>query len=657
MKYSDIINNIKIISNTNSTDYTPTSDNDLTTKKFVDKELIKKVDKIDGKSLVQNSEIARLAKLNNYDDTEVRNLITTKADTSTIPTKVSQLTNDSGYLTTVPDTYATQSYVIDAINKAQLDGSQSEIDLNAYALKSDVELKAYRTELHDHTNKSLLDNLTIEDFKAVQELTESLNGPKNLYNPDTVNVGTYLNSSGGLYDNPAYNTTDYIPIIPGQTLYFYASRNIDIQVGARFIAFYDSNRKHIPEFYINDGMNSTKSVTATQENVAYIRATFMVAGEKLGYIENVYPGVELKYGEQLSNSSIWGKPNKVDVFLPDDIYCAVGRTIEIYNNQVCLQADKLHINWDCNYGHAMKRKFSITGTSALAGNSIPLTLEIYDDYMELLYTQTSNIHIVSNIITEAKTCVPIGDSWTNKKPWMLEVINLSNDKISFVGKFSYTGKDADGNYRTCSHEGRSGFSAYDYDRAAPYTFGGADETTAHAFYNPDTARFDWNYYVTNTLSGTQPDMVMLQMGINGIKTDNTSMVEHEVNMINYIRQDNADIPIFICIPAYKGNQDGLGVQTSNDGFASNKGCYDYCERQKVMDYVTRLYKACKDMVGVYFIPQTICFDSEYNYGSVETAVNPRANITEKLPVEAVHPQDYGYYQMADIVYSTFCAVI
>lgn len=657
MKYSDIINNIKIISNTNSTDYTPTSDNDLTTKKFVDKELIKKVDKIDGKSLVQNSEIARLAKLNNYDDTEVRNLITTKADTSTIPTKVSQLTNDSGYLTTVPDTYATQSYVIDAINKAQLDGSQSEIDLNAYALKSDVELKAYRTELHDHTNKSLLDNLTIEDFKAVQELTESLNGPKNLYNPDTVNVGTYLNSSGGLYDNTAYNTTDYIPIVPGQTLYFYASRDIEIQVGARFVAFYDSERKHISELYINDGMSSTYSATASQENVAYIRATFMVNNEKLGYIENVNPGVELKYGEQLSSSNIWGKPNKIDVFLPDDIYCAVGRTIEIYNNQVCLQADKLHINWVCDYGHAMKRKFSITGTSALAGNSIPLTLEIYDDYMELLFTQTTDIHIVSNVLSENKTCVPIGDSWTNQKPWMPEVINLSNDKISFVGKFAYTGNDADGNSRTCGHEGRSGFSAYGYDTASSYTFAGADETQYHAFWNPTTSRFDWNYYVENILGGIQPDTVILQMGINGIVFNNTSMVSHEVNIINHIRQDNADIPIFICIPAYKGNQDGLGVQTSNDGFASNKGCYDYGERQKVMDYVTKLYKSCKDMVGVYFIPQTICFDSEYNYGSVDYPVNPRATITEKLPVEAVHPQDYGYFQMADIVYSTICANI
>ena len=61
------------------------------------------------------------------------------------------------------------------------------------------------------------------------------------------------------------------------------------------------------------------------------------------------------------------------------------------------------------------------------------------------------------------------------------------------------------------------------------------------------------------------------------------------------------------------------------------------------------------MVGVYFIPLNICFDSEYNYGAQEVPVNPRAtSIIEKIPMEAVHPQDYGYYQMADIVYSVMC---
>ena len=401
-------------------------------------------------------------------------------------------------------------------------------------------------------------------------------------------------------------------------------------------------------------MPNVNKATNTYENGAYIRVTAPHSGWGLGYVENVYPGVDIKYGE-IPESKLWEKPQKIDVFLPNDIYCAVDTTIELYNNQVCLQADKLHLNWCCDYGHAMKRKFSFEGTSALAGQIIPVTLEIYNDYNVLKYTKTIQIHVVAATITNPLTCVPIGDSWTNQKPWPGEVINLSGEKISFVGKFNTTVKDANGNWREYNHEGRSGFSAYNYDGDHAYTFGNAGEDTHHAFYNPTTARFDWNNYVNTVLGGTQPGAVILQMGINGIAADNTGMVGHEVNMINLIRQDNADIPIFVTLPAYKGNQDGLGVQESSDGHAYHRGVYDYLEKQKVMNYCSLLYEACKDMVGVYFIPLNICFDSEYNYGAQEVPVNPRAtSIIEKIPMEAVHPQDYGYYQMADIVYSVMC---
>lgn len=46
-----------------------------------------KVDKVEGKSLISDSEIARLATLTNYDDTEVKNLIATKADSANVYTK------------------------------------------------------------------------------------------------------------------------------------------------------------------------------------------------------------------------------------------------------------------------------------------------------------------------------------------------------------------------------------------------------------------------------------------------------------------------------------------------------------------------------------------------------------------------------------------
>ena len=70
--------------------------------------------------------------------------IANKADKGDIPTTMSQLINDSGFLTAIPDEYITnneliakeyvdKSYVDNAIDNAQID-----IDLSAYALKKDI---------------------------------------------------------------------------------------------------------------------------------------------------------------------------------------------------------------------------------------------------------------------------------------------------------------------------------------------------------------------------------------------------------------------------------------------------------------------------------------------------------------------------------------
>lgn len=72
-------------------------------------ELNNKVDKVSGKSLVDDTEISRLKNVTNYDDTEIKNILDTKANTSAIPTKVSQLENDKNYLTSVPSEYVTET--------------------------------------------------------------------------------------------------------------------------------------------------------------------------------------------------------------------------------------------------------------------------------------------------------------------------------------------------------------------------------------------------------------------------------------------------------------------------------------------------------------------------------------------------------------------
>ena len=93
-------------------------------------DLNNKVDKVVGKSLISDSEIERLANITNYDDTEIKNILNNKADTSAIPTKVSQLTNDAGYLTE----------------------------------HQDISNLATKNELHFHDNKGVLDSITQENI-------------------------------------------------------------------------------------------------------------------------------------------------------------------------------------------------------------------------------------------------------------------------------------------------------------------------------------------------------------------------------------------------------------------------------------------------------------------------------------------------------------
>ena len=142
-----------------------------------------KVDKIKGKSLISDDEIKRLSTLKNYDDTniylqlndiesEINELkegninidltnYVTKSELSesvfsgnyndltnkpTIPTKVSELTNDEGYLTSIPDEYAKISDLDDYINNS---GGSSHSHTNMAVLS------AITSEMTTKWNKSI----------------------------------------------------------------------------------------------------------------------------------------------------------------------------------------------------------------------------------------------------------------------------------------------------------------------------------------------------------------------------------------------------------------------------------------------------------------------------------------------------------------------
>ena len=99
-----------------------------------------KVNAVSGKSLVSDTEIARLANVDNYNDSEIRGLI---------PTKVSQLINDRNYLNSVPSEYVTETelnnkgYATTAEVDQKIAGAVTggTVDLSGYALKTDIPTK------------------------------------------------------------------------------------------------------------------------------------------------------------------------------------------------------------------------------------------------------------------------------------------------------------------------------------------------------------------------------------------------------------------------------------------------------------------------------------------------------------------------------------
>ena len=136
--------------------------NDLATKEYVE-DAINNAQLGGGNTQVDLSTYAKKTDLHSHSNKTILDSITTskinewdsKSDFSgnyndltnkpTIPTKVSELTNDENYLTTVPSEYITET----------------ELNSKGYLTQhQDISHKADKTELHSHSNKSVLDGIT-----------------------------------------------------------------------------------------------------------------------------------------------------------------------------------------------------------------------------------------------------------------------------------------------------------------------------------------------------------------------------------------------------------------------------------------------------------------------------------------------------------------
>lgn len=478
----------------------------------------------------------------------------------------------------------------------------------------------------------------------------------NLINIDNLTVGV-CDSDGSFKDDTRYRRTDYEFVKPNTT---YSSWRMIWKnaIGIVRIAFFDKNKKFI------SGGKDIGNIFTTPSDAYYIILTYMpenMTKERMPMVcegKNV-PKVYLPYkNEYIKKVVEYVKKDdlKPHAYMPDAIYCALGRTIDIYNNQVCIDADKFHLCWTCDIGFGEGRKFTVM-PSAIGNHS--LKLDIYDDNNILVWTKTSTLKVVNAKTSGSVTILPIGDSMTyGGATWQDEVSKkLSNGAITYVGSLEHSYRGV--NY---NHEGYNGATASNFLNSKML------RGLTNPFYNPDTSKFDWNYYKKNTR--ISPDVVQIELGTNDI---NGGTIEQAVSniaeMVDLIRKDDANIPIFICNAIYRSNQNGIAHQLNTQGYSMGNGVYKYGEDIKIQSLMVSLVEKFTHYKNVYFVPLALCHDSENNFGKKKISLNSRSKETIIIPADSIHPNKtgedgsiygydiVGYLQFADIMFSTFSGLI
>ena len=510
------------------------------------------------------------------------------------------------------------------------------------------------------TNKEDIGSLkeNLGNYLKVKETTTEL-VQDNILNVNNLTVGV-CDTDGTFKDNTSYLRTDYEFVKPDTA---YSSWRMIWKNGFNIIrvVFFDKDKKFISGRKDNGCAFTTPSdayyvilTYKNDENMTEKRMPMVCEGSD---VPEKYLPYKNEYVNTITVTEYVKKEElKPHAYMPDVIYCALGRTIDIYNNQVCIDADKFHICWTCDIGFGEGRKFTVTPTEIGNHN---LKLDIYNDANELLFTKTVILKVASAITSGSYTILPIGDSMTyGGTQWQIEVQkNLSNGSMTYVGTQKHDGR-GDIYY----HEGYNGNTAYGFLNNA--TLRGL----TNPFYNPDTSKFDWNYY-KDTYS-INPNIIQIELGtndINGYTVD--TAVENIAEMVDLVRKDDASIPIFICNAIYRSNQDGIAHQLNTQGYSMGNGVYKYGEDVKIQNLMIGLENRLADYKNVYFIPLALCHDSENNFGKKTIPLNSRSQETIVIPADSIHPNKtgedsstygydiVGYLQFADVMYSTLCGAL
>lgn len=318
-----------------------------------------------------------------------------------------------------------------------------------------------------------------------------------------------------------------------------------------------------------------------------------------------------------------------ELVLPEKIPVVEQTPMSIYYNNILL-------NGDIDKKDVVKAKEEINGENFKDRYELHVTNMQNPWKQEFILQNNENQKIAADSVQiipvskevgkgVTKKVMFLGDSLINQNYFtqaVLEKFKEDDMKIELVGT-----RGTEEN----KHEGRGGWSAYDY----------CYEPVRYGVQNPflNNGRFDFRYFMEKN-QFENLDTVFISLGVNDLNqvghNSHEEILKNFQTIVTSIRTYNPDIEIFFGMPT---------MLFSNDK--------TFMAKNTRMEFLKSLIKQFgnKEKEGIYLVPMYINIDPFMSFKFVEQIMTDD-NPTQAMTVtDTTHPRPKGYEQMADITYS------
>ena len=525
-------------------------------------------------------------------------------------------------------------------------------------------IEAVQNKVEEMAEQGLIQAYTIGNGSIPLKKLDNviLNKPINVLNPNTVTKNKILyNFTGSLNtkdeSNGAY--TDFIEVEKGEVF------TIDKTFGtnATLVMFFSS--KDDSSYHSRIQATSWGTHTFSTPINGYMKCNIVTQNRDIDKVmvcrgnsypssfvpyseDNTYTFTDIKYldesipREAIKDNSI--NNNKLDISIQNKLnndtrklfitnaYVKKNTNLRIPYSSIILADDFLSIKVKSTYNDGYY-KCHYKDFINYQSNNGSETIYLYDAKTDLKIeekvfnikaidpTTKSNPETVKNILV-------LGDSFV-QSGYISKGIKDELDKYGFTN-FNFIGeKESFG----VKHQGQGGYRINDF---LLYPINMRPNFTHNPFWNTDENKVDLSYYMTNLGVEGNLDYCVMHLGVNDIQNGRTKeqIVADIKTFISYIHESypNCKVIVNCLVPCYY----------------DNRQYNHYTYNKRIFEYNDLLFSELQSIENVIYAPIATTFNTEYAYPFEMKIPYKGSTEKEKILTDYLHPNECGYYMIADI---------